>query len=171
MTVNQNGMLLKTNRDMKSLMDDLMKLADVEVLIGFPEDTTARPPSEDEPAGITNASLAYIHDNGAPEQKIPARPFMIPAVQSVQDQIAGKMGQTLKAVLDGGGVAKVAQGLTQLGIMGKLAIQKTINEGIDPPLAESTLKARARKGRKGAKIELQRRSEGEAPSTQEPCTA
>jgi len=159
------GLSIKTNADVNKLNEALMKVADVEVLVGFPEDTTNRPPSEDEPAGITNASLAYIHDQGAPESNIPARPFMVPAILSIQEKVADKMGQILKATMNGGGVNKVAQGFTQVGLIGKLAIQTTINDGIDPPLAESTLRARARKGRKGAKEELEIRAKGLPAST------
>jgi hypothetical protein len=145
-----------------------MKLVDVEVLVGFPEDTTTRPEDPDDPhssaaSDITNASLAYIHDNGMPEQNIPARPFMIPAIKSVQPKITEKLGQILKAVVAGKGINVIAQGMTQVGIIGKLAIQNTINAGIGPPLADSTLRARARKGRKGAQAELDRRANGEAP--------
>lgn len=166
MSVNPSGVMLKTNMDVKVLMESLMKLADVEVLVGFPEDTTNRPPSEDEPPGITNASLGYIHDNGAPEQGLPARPFMIPGIQAAQTKVADKLGQILKATVAGrGGQTLVAQGMTQVGIIASLSIKNTINDGIDPALAASTLKARARKGRKGAQKELDRRAKGEAPST------
>lgn len=157
--------MLKSSRGIKELLADLNLLADQEVLIGFPEETTDRPPNEDEPAGITNASLAYIHDNGAPEQRIPARPFMVPAVESIQGKVADKMGQILQAVLSGKGSMVVDQGMHQVGLIGKLAIQTTINDGIDPPLAESTLRARARKGRKGAQEELANRAQGLPPST------
>lgn len=50
-----------------------------EVLIGIPMSTTERPDGE-----ITNAELGYIHEYGAPEANIPARPFLIPGVESVK---------------------------------------------------------------------------------------
>jgi hypothetical protein len=165
MALIRSGVTFKSNRDVKELTAALLKVADVEVLAGFPEDTTDRPPEDGVPSNITNASLAYIHDQGAPESNIPARPFMCPAMEAVKDRIADKMGQILKAAINDAGSAKMAQGFTQLGIIAKLSIQKTINAGIDPALAESTLRARARKGRKGAQKELDNRAKGLAPST------
>jgi hypothetical protein len=164
-TVNKIGLTVKSKMSYEQISQDLLKLTDVEVLVGFPEDTTDRPPSEDEPAGITNASLAYIHDQGAPESHIPARPFMIPGMKACQEKVADKLGQLLKAVVNGKGVNVIAQGFTQVGIIASLSIKDTINNGIDPPLAIATLQARARRGRKGAKEELKRREQGLPPST------
>lgn len=152
-----------TKLDLSKVFESLTKLADIEILVGFPEDTTAR--QDDPGAEITNAALGYIHDNGAPEQNIPARPFMLPGITNAQDAITAKLGQILTAVaVKGAGVNVVAQGMTQVGLLGKRAIQNKINEGIDPALAESTLKARARRGRKGAILELANREKGIPPS-------
>lgn len=169
--------VLTTKLDFDKAMAAVMLLADVEVLVGFPEDTTARQEDSGTTAKgkaglgvaseITNAALGYIHDNGAPEQNIPARPFMAPGIKNAQDAITDKLGQLLGAVVKkGAGANLVARGMTQVGIIAKLSIQRKINEGIDPALAESTLKARARKGRKGAQRELDNRAKGLPESTQ-----
>lgn len=160
-----SGLKIKQGTDLNELVESLRKLSGVEVLVGFPEETTEREEDADKPSGITNASLAYIHDNGAPEQNIPARPFMGPGIESVQDQIADKLGQILKAASNGAGATTVAQGMVQVGIIASTGIKNYINEGIDPPLAPATLRARAAKGRKGAQDELDSRRKGEAPST------
>lgn len=157
------GVSVKTNGDLAKLRQQLLLLAGVEVLAGFPEDTTDREDAES--VGITNASLAYIHDQGAPEQNIPARPFMDPAMESAAPKLEAKLSQVLKAVLRGEGADTVERGMQQVGMIAKLSIQNTINAGIDPALADSTLRARARKGRNGAQEELNRRAKGEAPST------
>lgn len=162
---NSSGITIKKGADLNELVANLQKIAGVEVLVGFPEDTTERDPDGDTPTGITNASLAYIHDNGAPEQNIPARPFMAPGIESVQDKLADKLGQILKAAANGAPASTIAQGMTQVGIIAATGIKNTINEGIDPPLAPATLRARAARGRKGAQEELNRRKKGEAPST------
>lgn len=157
------GVRVKTNEDLAKLRKQLLLLAGVEVLAGFPEDTTDR--DDPESVGITNASLAYIHDQGAPEQNIPARPFMNPAMESASPKLEAKLSQVLRAVLRGEGPEVVEKGMHQVGMIAKVSIQNTINAGIEPALADSTLRARARKGRKGAQEELNRRAKGEAPST------
>ena len=168
---------IKSKQTLEQLAESMRLLADVEVLVGFPEETTARtvdtgetndygkPIIGVEGSDITNAALAYIHDNGAPEQNIPARPFMRPGIEEVEKKITAKFAQIVNAVVvRNAGTIVVEQGLTQVGIIAKLAIQNKINEGIPPPLAVSTLRARARKGRKGAGIELLARSKGYEPS-------
>lgn len=163
------GLTIKKGADLDQLARHLRQLAGVEVLVGFPEDKTEREVDPDgKSSPITNAALAYIHDNGAPEQNIPARQFMAPAIADASDKLSSKGGQILQAVLAGGHATLVEQGMHQLGLIGKLAIQKKINEGIPPPLAESTLLNRISKGskygQKGAKAELERREKGLAPS-------
>lgn len=145
---------------LKKLVDDIKRLAGVEVLVGFPEDTTER---NDEDQGITNAALGYIHDTGMPEQNIPARPFMLPGITEVKDPLTAKLREVAVAAANGRDPATVEKGLHQVGLIAKLGIQNKINEGIPPPLADSTLRARAARGRKGAANELANRAKGEAP--------
>lgn len=158
-----NGLRIKTTQaTFDKMLKDLQQLARVEILVGFPEDTTAR--TEDSiPQDITNASLAYIHDNGAPEQNIPARPFMLPGIEAAKEKVTDRLGQTLRAVSQNKGVAVIEKGLTQTGLLAKLSIQNVINAGVPPPLADATLRNRARKGRKGAAKELESRGQGNVP--------
>jgi hypothetical protein len=151
------------------LKDALELLTKNEVLVGFPEDGAERQDGEDP----TNAMLGYIHDNGAPEANIPARPFMLPGIEAVQDAVADKLGQTMRAVLRGDGPQRVEQGFTQIGFLAMNSIKRTINAGVPPPLSDFTLRARMKSGRKngggariGAAQELDRRWDGQAPSTE-----
>lgn len=163
------GVRIQKGTALEDLVEALGILADAEVLVGYPEDGEAREDSK-EP---TNAQLAYIHDNGAPEANIPARPFMVPGVESAREKIIGKLDQTMKAVLKGGGAEKAVQGLGQAGFEAMVGIKRTINEGVPPPLSDRTLRARMKKGRKdgagarkGAAQELDRRWDGQAPSVE-----
>ena len=167
MASNNSGVVIKKGKQsVKELLTSLRLLVDVEVLVGFPEGTTERDVDTGEPSGITNAALAYIHDNGAPEQNIPARPFMRPAMEDSKIKAADKLGQVLAAVITrAAGPTVVEMGMHQVGLLVKLAIQNKINEGIPPPLADRTLQARARRGRKGAITELANRKQGLPPST------
>ena len=49
--------------DLKKVIDALLKLAEDEILVGIPEERTAREHAK-ENDDITNAQLAYIHTNG-----------------------------------------------------------------------------------------------------------
>jgi hypothetical protein len=145
---------------------DIMSLVSVEVLVGFPEDTTERKDDRE----MTNAELAYIHDKGAPEANIPKREFMRPGIESVKGPLADELERLAKAVHTGrrgpAGKSIVEIGYQRVGLIAQKAIRAKINEGIPPPLAERTLQERAARGRKGAKQELANRALGLAPSTQ-----
>lgn len=151
--------------DLESLRSQIEELTELEILVGFPEETTGREASEDEPEGITNAALGYIHDNGEPERNIPARPFMIPAMQEVEGRVTEALTQTARRVLLARGKRKVdvAVYFERIGSIVELAIKNKINEGIPPPLSDATLRARAARGRMGAMWELAWRAAGAPP--------
>lgn len=157
----KNGLHVKAD-NMPELRAALRVLMRDEVLVGYPEDTTERDDPESKAQGITNASLAYIHDNGAPEANIPARPFMIPGIEACQEQVTSILARSAQYVL-AGNVSKVKEGFERVGLAAVGSIQSTIRNGIGPALAEVTLIKRAAKGRKGAQAELDRRAEGYAP--------
>ncbi|KAA6459631.1 hypothetical protein DYQ86_16055 [Acidobacteria bacterium AB60] len=124
----------------------LKELRSQAVFAGFPEDKDKPredPDGESEP--ITNAALAYIHDKGMPEQNIPARPIMEPGVESVQEEIVAKLEQTGLAALDGN-LQGVENGFQAVGLIAQNGIRQRILDGPFVPLAESTLRARARMG-------------------------
>jgi hypothetical protein len=156
------------------IQESMERLLTSEVLVGFPEDGTPRDKEEDEKGEPpTNAVLGYIHDNGAPEVNIPARPFMQPGIMAVENELADLLGKTMKAILKGGGDDMVELGLTRVGFKAMNSIKRTINAGVPPPLSDATLINRMRKGRrdgagarKGAARELDRRWDGQAPSVE-----
>lgn len=144
----------------------LKELKAKEVLAGFPEgEKEERKDADGNPTPITNAALGYVHDKGQPELNIPARPFMEPGVESRLGPITDRMKDVGVAVLDGDS-QRADQGLHAAGLEAKLGIQNKILDGPFEPLAESTLKARARHGSKGAQEELDRREAGEDPGVE-----
>jgi hypothetical protein len=152
---------IKLPEDVVKAMGDM---ASSEVLVGFPAATTDRKKEPEDEAGaqeLTNAALGYIHDNGAPEANIPARPFMVPGIELAKPkllQIAKKMGGQVLTASDPRLV--VEQGYHTMGLVAQAAIRGVINDGVDPPLSDATLRARAARGRKGAKQELANRAAG-----------
>lgn len=162
-----SGVQMKKGRAEDDLIKTLDALASMEVLVGFPEESTDR----NETSGaesITNAALGYIHDNGAPEANIPARPFMIPGITNAGPKLAAIAKQMGKQALKSSTSSRIAveQGYHAMGLVAQASIRAVINSGIDPPLADATVRARAARGRKGAKQELKNRDKGLPPSTQ-----
>ncbi len=157
-----SGVQLKNIKMPAEIVKALDQLASMEVLVGFPEASTDRKKDpEAEESDLTNAALAYIHDNGAPEVNIPARPFMGPGIAAAQTKlirVAKNMGQQVLSAPDPKTV--VEQGYHMMGLVAQSSIRAVINSGIDPPLADRTLRERAARGRKGAKKELANRAKG-----------
>lgn len=139
----------------------ITQLVGTRVMVGVPAEKGAR--QDGEP--INNAALLYIHEHGAPEANIPARPSLIPGLQEKQAEITDGLKKAGQAALDGD-VARMDRSFNAVGLRGQAAVRAKINDGVPPPLAESTLKARARRGRKGAAQELANRAAGQAASTE-----
>jgi hypothetical protein len=133
---NGTGMQV-TGAGMEKLMRDLERLARQDLLVGFPE-------GEARDDGLSNAQLAYIHDNGAPEANIPARPFMAPAIEDVKQQLGDKAGQVARALTQGRDV--IDQGMHQMGLIASVAIKDKINSNIPPQLSEMTIASRQARG-------------------------
>lgn len=152
-----------------SILKMLHELPDMGVLVGIPEGDKAR----EDGSPINNATLGYIHENGAPEMHIPARPFLVPGVRSAQVRVSSFMKQAGKLALEG-----KADGVTKAfhaaGMVASVAVKKFIVAGNFEPLSDATLRARARragKGKgvaisKGAQAELASREAGNSASTE-----
>ncbi len=116
------------------------------VLVGIPSDKTAR----DDDAPINNATIGYIMEHGAPEQNIPARPFLIPGIRESKERVAKQFKLAAQKSLKGDKDA-AEQGLNRAGLIAQNAVRKVINAGIAPALTSGTLAARRRRGRTGTK--------------------
>ena len=152
----------KTNK----AIADLLGLTKKEVLVGVPDDNTRynQKPTKKDPEGggksdINNAALARIHDQGSPLQGIPARPFMIPGINAVQDKINRELFAAAKAQLsdDKNGVDAH---LNSAGLIASSSIKNVINEGEGfSPLQRSTMLARLRKRKSAKKWSKEKREE------------
>lgn len=106
------------------------------------------PQAEDGRKGgpIGNASLGYIQENGSAARNIPARPFLVPGVRKVADQVAEELGAGAAAVLVGRTDA-VRTSYNRAGILAVSSVKATITAGEGfAPLSDATLAARARRG-------------------------
>lgn len=114
-------------------------------------------------SGISNAALAYIHDNGAPSVGIPARPFMKPGIAKAQNRINGFLMAAAKAKM-AGDLPGFNISLHKTGLAAQSSIKRVISAGEGfAPLKRSTLLGRTRstksrigmwKGDKGKREEI-----------------
>lgn len=130
------------------------------VLVGVPDSTTDR--SDDDHGPMNNATIGYIQEHGSPAANIPARPHLMPGIENAQDKITARMKKASQAALDGRKDKTIEQ-LEKAGMVARDSVKNMITDGDFEPLAEATLRARARRGRKGAKAELASRAAGNAP--------
>jgi len=126
------------------VFEAILELAAHKVMVGIPSENADR-----HEGGITSAQLGYIHEFGAPEKNIPARPFLVPGVKSVQKEINEGFKKAGELAMDGKKESVMRQ-LHRIGLLAQNAVRKKISEGIPPPLAPSTIAGRIRriKGKK-----------------------
>lgn len=132
---------------------DVIKAFDVltsrRVLAGVP--AVKAPRSGDEHEGpINNAALMYIHEHGAPEVNIPARPVVHPAINSIKKELIAEQKRGAKLVLKGN-FAAIDRMFHRMGIMAQNAMRKRITDGPFEPLAPRTIAERRARGRFGIK--------------------
>lgn len=158
-----NGVLIKQIGIVK-LKKALKKLPGMDVLVGIPGSNTMRDGGQ-----MTNAQLGYLHEFGAPEANVPARPALFPGIRAVQPQIVTYLLGASRATLKGND-ALAMRSLHAAGLIAVDSVKAVITRGIEPPLADSTLRRRAsrKKGtgvgiRRGARFELAAREGGGQP--------
>lgn len=136
----------------KGLAKAIATLAENRVYAGVPATTAGR---KEEGQEINNAELMYIHENGAPEANIPARPVVHPAIKKIQAQVITSLHATGKIALQGN-PERVIKGLNAVGLLAQNAMRERITDGPFVPLSPKTVAARAAKrGTKRRKGEQQ----------------
>lgn len=122
------------------------------VLVGVPDEKADRPVDPDENRGpITNAALAYIHETGIPSKNIPARPFLVPGIRSIEPELVKRFKTAGEKALNGGTPTDIEKALTTIGLRAQSAVQAKITDGPFQPLADATLAARRARGNKSEK--------------------
>jgi hypothetical protein len=126
--------------DVASVLESLRALTRKEILVGIPESTSSRD-DEDGKTPITNAALGYIHEFGAPEANIPARPSLIPGVERAQPQSIKYLRLAATSRLEGN-VAKSDAALSAAGSNAADSVRDVILEGDFVPLSPVTIQLR-----------------------------
>ena len=135
------------------ITEALRLLTKTQVLVGIPSDKepglgqggpNTRQPSPDNPHGLTNAELGYIHEHGAPEANIPARPFLHPGVDRVRTEIAQRLTHAAEQAMLGN-IGVVEKTFDAIGLIAQAAVRQTITDQIPPPLSPATVARRMRR--------------------------
>lgn len=134
------------------VIQGIQDMAATRVMVGIPaEDGLRRPdPATGEAPKITNAALLYIHENGAPEANIPARPSLGPGVTGSKDKWLPYLRRAGEESLEGN-LGAADRAYHSAGLTATSAVKMKITEGPFAPLAESTIRNRRRRGRKSTK--------------------
>jgi hypothetical protein len=135
------------------VVEGLRLLAVTRVMVGIPAEKTTRE------GPINNAALGYIHENGAPEVNIPARPFLIPGVKSVQTETVDGLRKATEFATDGRPDA-VERQFHRVGLRAVSSVKSVIRSKIPPPLKPATVAARRRRS-KGSKYRRKAVSPGD----------
>lgn len=107
------------------------------VLVGIPVDAVR----SDDDGPITNAQLGYIHENGSPDNNLPARPFLMPGIRAVHPQIVDQLRGAGKAALKGN-TAGVLKALERAGIIAQNSVRAQFVDNDWQALSETTLNRR-----------------------------
>jgi len=140
----------QTKNRVPDLKKALKALAKSQVLVGIPASSSDNA-REDEP--ITNSELGFIHEFGAPEANIPARPFLVPGVKASWEKANKLLASGAKKVLqlNPNPAATVTRTLEAAGLLAQGKVVQEIDDGIPPMLKAATLAARRRRGFTGTK--------------------
>lgn len=144
---------VKTLDKSADVLKGIAALAENRVYAGVPSAKGPRSDQSGEP--VNNAALMYIHENGAPEINLPARPVVHPAIKEAQgDIISGLRAAGIEAL--SGKPENVGKRLNVVGMIAQNAMRKRITDGPFVPLSPKTIAQRARKrGTKRRKGEQQ----------------
>lgn len=143
----KNGVHITLDR-VKNVAEAVRGLAEKRVMVGVPAEKGLRNPDSEQRGPINNAALAFIHEHGAPEANIPARPFLIPGVKDSQPSWLPRIKDAGKAAFEGRAGA-VDANLAAAGQLAAQAVQRKIRTGPFAPLSPRTIAQRRRKGQKG----------------------
>ena len=140
----------KTADRVSAMKRAVQALAKSHVLVGIPADSSDN--SRDD-GPINNSELGFIHEFGAPEANIPARPFLVPGVKASWAEANGLLSRGAENVLqlNPSPEATVTRTLEAVGLLAQGEVVRSIDDGLTPVLNALTLAARKRKGFAGTK--------------------
>lgn len=124
----------------------LKALVQDRVLVGIPSEHAFRDPDPDDPKpDLNNAEIGYLNEFGAPEANIPARPHLVPGTKRALPKVEKIYRDAVTKVVVGD-VKAVRDAHAKVGQIVSDSVKGLIEDGISPPLADRTLRARKKRG-------------------------
>lgn len=148
-----------TSKGKIDFQDNLKRLLRLRTMVGIPADGKERQPEPGEKSAPNNAMIGYVQEFGDDEKHIPARPFLVPGVRSVQTQVVDELRKAGEDAFDKD-FGSVRARFAKVGTVAVSAAQRAITDGQFAPLSQRTIEARAARGRKGAKQYLKLQGQG-----------
>lgn len=139
-----------TKDNVAAMLRAVQELTETRVLAGIPADGADRTPEPGEKSAPNNALLGYLAEFGEPDRNVPARPHLLPGIESVMPDIIARMKAAGQAALSGKKMSVQAQ-FTAVGLLAQNGIRAYITDATFAPLAPRTLEQRKRRGRTGEK--------------------
>lgn len=128
-----SGMTIWDDSSLAQLLAELTALDKATITVGFHSDGKPR-----QDGASTNAEIAAAHEFGT--DTIPRRPFLAPALDKGQPQLADLQATLAGAVLDGKMKAEQAAGL--VGEKAVTLVRAEILSDIPPVLEDATIEAK-----------------------------
>lgn len=116
----------------------------LEVLVGVPDSTATRAPEPGKPNPPSNALVGYVQEFGDDQLRIPPRPFLLPGVKAMQDQVPAMLVKGIEGAFLGKPDA-YRKALDQVGLAAVDSVKQTMVAGGFAPLSQRTIEARARR--------------------------
>ncbi len=146
----KTGVTVNVNK-VPEVLSALRFLSTNRVMVGIPSTKNEREDEDGNSSPIGNAAIGYIQEKGDPGMNLPARPWLVPGVATVNDQTTKRLKAAGNAALSGNR-KKAEDQYTAIGLTAQRAVQRYIrNSSNFAPLSDRTLAARKRRGRTGKK--------------------
>ena len=139
--------------------ENVRRLLRLKLMVGIPASEGERKPDPGEKTAPNSATIGYVQEFGDDEKHIPARPFLVPGIRSIQTEIVEQLRQAGENAFDRD-FSKVKARFDRAGIVAADAVRSKITDGPFAPLSQRTIEARAARGRKGAKQYLKLQAQG-----------
>ncbi|MBQ8091386.1 MAG: hypothetical protein IJ233_11650 [Pyramidobacter sp.] len=135
----------RTGTSIDELMKRVEKAAKRKLLIGIPARSESRKGET-----INNAALGYIHEIGAPDCGLPARPFLRPGVAKAKGAISAEMKRAIEteAAGENGRVH-----LERAGMKAVSSVKKMFADNDWKPITQAAIESRLRRrGKTGEQL-------------------
>lgn len=136
--MSQRAVVVDTDMGLEAVVADLESINNSFVTVGFQEGTVTRSQTKGQrskKAGLSMPQIAAQNEFGA--GKIPARPFMRPAVDNNRDKINRAIAGEYNKILEG--TRTVKESLDLIGQLMTKLIQRQIRLTLTPPNAPYTI--------------------------------